>query len=86
MTEQEKNIQIVKDMFSAYGKGDIKTITDSVADHVDWKCPVMNDLSLISWAKPRHNPLEVQSFFNASTIAACTSSRVPVPNALMRIE
>lgn len=65
MTEQEKNIQIVKDMFSAYDKGDLKTLINSVADDkVDWKCPVTNDISTISWAKPRHNRQEVESFFN----------------------
>ncbi len=63
MTEQEKNIQIIRDMFTAYGKGDINTIIDGLADNVDWRCPVLNDLSLISWAKPRRSPSEVQSFF-----------------------
>lgn len=63
MTEQEINMQIVKQLFLAYEKGDIKTIIAGLADHVDWKCPVMNDFSLITWANPRHNPVEVQSFF-----------------------
>jgi ketosteroid isomerase-like protein len=64
MTEQEKNIKIVQNMFSAYDKGDIKTIINNVADDkVDWKCPVASDISSISWAKPRHNRQEVESFF-----------------------
>ncbi len=64
MTEQEKNVQIIKAMFSAYDRGDIKTVIDHLADHVDWKCPVANDFSVISWANPRHSPLEVHRFFN----------------------
>lgn len=64
MTEQEKNIQIVKDMFSAYDKKDIKSIIDSLAeDRVDWKCPVTSDISGMEFAKPRHNRHEVESFF-----------------------
>ncbi len=63
MTEQEKNIKILKDMFDAYGKGDLKTIINGVDDKVDWKCPVTNDVSGIIWAKPRHNRHEVESFF-----------------------
>jgi ketosteroid isomerase-like protein len=64
MTEQEKNIQIVKDMFSAYNKGDIKTIVDHVAgDKLEWKCPVTNDFTGLDFAKPRHTRQEVESFF-----------------------
>ncbi len=65
MTQQEKNKEIVKDMFTAYDRKDLKTLTGSVAeDKVDWKCPVTNDFSGMSFAKPRHNRREVESFLN----------------------
>jgi ketosteroid isomerase-like protein len=64
MSEQEKNIELVKDMFYAYDKGDIKTIVESLAeDKIDWKCPLTNDFSGMEFAKPRHNRHEVESFF-----------------------
>jgi hypothetical protein len=64
MTEQEKNIEIVKDMFSAYGRKDLKALVAHVAeDKVDWKCPVTGDISGMDFAKPRHNRHEVESFF-----------------------
>lgn len=64
MTVQEKNIQIVKDMFSAYNRGDIKTITEHLAgDKLDWKCPVTNDFTGMDFAKLRHARQEVESFF-----------------------
>jgi hypothetical protein len=64
MTDQEKNTKIVKDMFDAFGRHDLKSVIDSVAATVDWKCPVTNDLSgPITWAKPRHSRQEVEKFF-----------------------
>lgn len=64
MTEQEKNIEIVKNMFSAYDKGDTKTVINSLSeDKVNWKCPVTSDVSGMSFAEPRHNRPEVESFF-----------------------
>jgi ketosteroid isomerase-like protein len=64
MTLQEKNIKIVKDMFSAYNKGDIKTITEHLAgDKCDWKIPMTNDFTGLDFAKPRSTRQEVESFF-----------------------
>ncbi|OGW41432.1 MAG: hypothetical protein A2010_01775 [Nitrospirae bacterium GWD2_57_9] len=64
MTEQEKNITIVKGMFDAFRRGDLKAIISSVADKVDWRCPVTNDWSgPVTWGKPRHNRQEIESFF-----------------------
>lgn len=64
MTEQKKNIKIVKEMFDAYERRDIKALINSLADTVDWRCPVTNDFSgPLTWGKPRHNRKEVEDFF-----------------------
>lgn len=64
MTEQGKNMEIVKAMFAAYDRRDVKTILDSLTeDKVDWKCPVTSDISGMDFAKPRHNRSEVENFF-----------------------
>ena len=64
MTEQEKNIQLVKDVYSAIARGDVQTVLNSLADNVDWQSPVTNIVSEpISWAKPRKNRDEVKAFF-----------------------
>lgn len=64
MTEQEKNIQLVKDAFAALNKGDLQYVLNLLADGIDWQSPVTNTISEpISWAKPRHNREEVGDFF-----------------------
>lgn len=64
MTEQEKNIKIVKDMFEAFGRGDLRSVISSLADAVEWRCPVTNDSSgPVTWGKTRRNRAEVESFF-----------------------
>jgi ketosteroid isomerase-like protein len=60
MSVDEKNIQIVKEMFSAYNRGDFKAVIDRLAeDGCDWRVPVTN--------KPRHTRTEVESFFREFT-------------------
>lgn len=64
MTEQEKNIQLVKDVFAALNRGDMKYILDIAADNIDWQSPVTGTiLEPISWAKPRRGKAELESFF-----------------------
>ena len=64
MTEQEKNIKIVKELFHAFGRGDVSFIVNSLADRVEWRCPVTNTISgPVTWGKTRHNRLEVEAFF-----------------------
>jgi ketosteroid isomerase-like protein len=64
MTEQEKNIRTVKEMFEAFGRRDLKAVISSLADTVEWRCPVTNDLSgPVTWGKVRHGRREVEGFF-----------------------
>lgn len=64
MTEQETNIKIVKEMFDAYARRDLKALISNLANNVDWRCPVTNDYSgPVTWGKPRHNRREVEDFF-----------------------
>ena len=64
MLEERKNIKIVKDMFAAFEKGDLKSLIDNLSDNVEWRSPVMAVPSgPIFWSKPRHNRQEVEFFF-----------------------
>lgn len=63
MLEQE-NIQLIKDHFAAFGRGDLQTAINMIEDEVDWQSPVtQNQSEEISWAKPCHNKKEVIEFF-----------------------
>lgn len=63
MSEQE-NVQIVKQMFEAFGKGDILAVLNVLAEDVDWQSPARRtEPGEISWAKPRHSREEVTEFF-----------------------
>lgn len=64
MTEQEKNIQLVKDVFAAVNRADLRYVLNQMADNIDWQSPVTNTImEPISWAKPRHGKAEVNDFF-----------------------
>ncbi len=64
MTEQEKNIELVKNIFPAISKGDVDTVLSVLADNVDWQSPATNAIGEpISWAKPRKSRDEVKAFF-----------------------
>ena len=64
MTEQEKNIQMVKDVFAALNRGDMKYILDRAADDIEWQSPVTGTIAEpISWAKPRRGKAELSAFF-----------------------
>ena len=56
----QANVQKVQEIYAAFGKGDIKTITSSLAEDVDWQTigpPVFPH------AGPHHGPKEVEQFF-----------------------
>jgi ketosteroid isomerase-like protein len=64
MTEQEKNIMIVKNMFEAFQRRDQSAVIDSLSETVEWRCPVTNVLSgTVTWGKPRRGKEGVESFF-----------------------
>jgi ketosteroid isomerase-like protein len=59
MSAQE-NIQKVEQMYAAFGKGDLPTLLNSVADNVDWQ--VLGPAS-IPQSGPHRGRKEVESFF-----------------------
>ncbi len=65
MTELEKNnIQLVKDVFAAIGKGDINYVLNQLANDIDWQSPATGSTSgAIPWARPRYSREEVGAFF-----------------------
>jgi len=63
MSEQE-NVQVVQQMFAAFGQGDISAVLDMLAEDVDYQSPVTRTEPVeISWAKPRHSREEVALHF-----------------------
>jgi len=61
---EHSNIEIIKEHFSAFGRGDIQTALSVIAEDVDWQSPVSNTKpNEITWAKSCHNPNEVRQFF-----------------------
>ena len=63
MNEQE-NVQVVQQMFAAFGQGNLPAVLDTLAEDVYWQSPVTRTVSReISWARPRHSREEVATFF-----------------------
>ncbi|HET7319944.1 MAG TPA: hypothetical protein VFK23_12460, partial [Nitrospirota bacterium] len=60
-----KNIQIIKDLFSAIGRRDVPAILNCLDENVDWQSPATGTtVKEISWSRPRHGKSEVIAFFN----------------------
>lgn len=59
----EQNIETVKEIYAAFGSGDVQAILDRVTDDVDWS----TDAAIVSapWYGPRRGKAEVPSFFEA---------------------
>ena len=64
MITEDSNLQIIKEHFAAFGRGDIESAVSMVAENVDWQSPVTRTQpEIITWAAPRHNQEEVMQFF-----------------------
>jgi ketosteroid isomerase-like protein len=59
MSTQE-NVQKVQQMYAAFGKGDLQTLLNSVADNVDWQ--VLGP-KIIPQSGPHRGRKEVENFF-----------------------
>jgi ketosteroid isomerase-like protein len=59
----EQNLTTAKEMYEAFGRGDVEAILERVTDDVDWS----TDASVESapWYGPRHGKEGVRSFFEA---------------------
>ena len=64
MNTEYDNVQLIKEHFAAFGRGDVESAVSMVADNVDWQSPVTRTQpEEITWATPRHNQKEVMQFF-----------------------
>ena len=59
---QQDNIQIVKEIYDAVGRGDVDAILERVTDDVDWAAEVAGNAA--PWHGPRTGKPGVASFFN----------------------
>src|SRR5579862_8376067 len=61
VSSSEQNIETVKGLYEAFGRGDVAAILDRVTDDVDWA----TDAAIPSapWYGARHGKAEVPSFF-----------------------
>ena len=59
----EQNIETARQMYQAFGRGDVQAMLDLVTDDIDWS----TDAAIPSapWYGPRHGKAEVASFFEA---------------------
>ena len=58
---EQENIDLVKKLYEAFGKGDIKTILAHLSDDVTWSSP---SPATIPYSGDRTGPAEVREFFN----------------------
>ncbi|MBI2187372.1 MAG: nuclear transport factor 2 family protein [Acidobacteria bacterium] len=56
----EENARIVKTIYDAFGRGDVATILDALADRFEWH---HRGAPAVPWGKTRTTPEEVRSFF-----------------------
>lgn len=57
----ERNIETVKTMYGAFGRGDVEAILELVTDDVDWSTDAA--VSSAPWYGPRHGKNGVRGFF-----------------------
>jgi len=58
-----QNVETVKAVYEAFGRGDIPAILDAVTDDVDWASEPESDIA--PWHGVRHGKGELPSFFQA---------------------
>lgn len=57
----EENIQTIKAMYEAFGRGDVDAIGELVTDDVDWSTDAA--IESAPWYGPKHGKAGVRSFF-----------------------
>jgi uncharacterized protein len=75
----EQNIETARQMYQAFGQGDVQAILDRVTDDVDWS----TDAAIVSapWYGPRHGKNELVSFFEAIGQAGPVTEFTPLAYA-----
>lgn len=65
MTSKQDNSKVVRELFAAFGRGDIKSALNLFDDSIEFQSPVTrNALTEITWSKVRHGKAEVAEFYS----------------------
>lgn len=57
------NIETIKEIYSAFGRGDIPSIIDKLDPEVEWDTAVPTDG--VPWLQPRHGAANIPGFFES---------------------
>jgi len=57
------NVDTVKQMYAAFGRGDIPAILDNLDDNVEWDTQV--DVDGVPWLEPRRGKASIPAFFES---------------------
>ena len=71
-----QNIETARQMYEAFGRGDVQAILDRVTDDVDWSTDA--EIASAPWYGPRHGKDGVRSFFQAIGTAGPVSEFTPL--------
>ena len=64
MTVEQDNSNVVRELFAAFGRGDVKAVLNLFDDRVEFQSPVTrNAPPEVSWSKVRNGKEEVAAFF-----------------------
>ena len=71
----EQNVATVKELYEAFGRGDVEAILDRLTDDVDWAADAADTVA--PWHRERHGKDEVVGFFTGSRrpVRSSASSR-----------
>ncbi len=59
----EDNVDTVKSLFAAFGRGDLAAVIEAHAEDVDSQAPVSRTACALPWAGSRHGREEVRDYF-----------------------
>lgn len=58
-----QNVEVVQQIYQAFGRGDVPAVLEHLADDVEWEYGTVS--SDVPWLQPRHGKSEVPRFFEA---------------------
>jgi ketosteroid isomerase-like protein len=75
----EQNVGTIKQMYEAFGRGDVETILGLLTDDVDWSTDAA--IESAPWYGPRHGKDGVRSFFEGIASAGPVTEFTPLSYA-----
>lgn len=60
--DEQQNVALIRKLYDAFGRGDIRTIVDNVTQDVEW---TSEGPSSVPWYGKKRGPQQVQEFFDA---------------------